>query len=522
MSSKRFKSRNVGIIDTDDVFVTAVANRELLFSNEVAQALCSKLNIETERVDVVSTEVGPLGPPCRTEKIVGDGNCFVRAISHAVSGTQKYHRKPRRAVVKHLRGNVSEYKNMLRTNFSSIEEYLSVSRMQYVGSLATELEIEAVANYLGVNVFTYHQGRWLEYGCNKQVFNQGVYLEHCNGNHYEIVVCVQKPQTQSCYGYCSVRQSCHSKYNTRQLKKVTSENGLERLNPATKEEVKQLHNTTFPGHVGDGIDNGNVRYSLSYYFKQKYNTKKKKKYQDDILFYVSFKESSRINYHSNELLREKKKIHSKTTYLLNKEKIKKRSKDRSKSEYLINVFDREQAKSKSIIKYKFNLLHRKRVQTLSIMKYRLDKLQRDNMQALSIEKYRLNKLHGEKVQALSIRKYKYNKLHREKLQASSITKYKLNTLHREKMRALSIQKYKLDKLHREKMRALSIKKYKLNKLHREKVQALSIRKYRLNQLHREKMRALSINKYHTDDEHKMFVKTSVSKKATVEREGKAV
>lgn len=50
----------------------------------------------------VFRRVGFLGVPCKNDSIVADGNCFFRAISQAVSGTQKYHRKIRLAVVQQL------------------------------------------------------------------------------------------------------------------------------------------------------------------------------------------------------------------------------------------------------------------------------------------------------------------------------------------------------------------------------------------------------------------------------------
>ena len=72
----------------------------------------------------------------------------------------------------------------------------------------TEIEIQAASNCLGVNIFTYYNDRWLEYSCkNRQLSNQGVYLENCSGNHYETVVCVKQPDTQTCYGFCEVETS---------------------------------------------------------------------------------------------------------------------------------------------------------------------------------------------------------------------------------------------------------------------------------------------------------------------------
>ncbi|XP_062414175.1 uncharacterized protein LOC119206796 [Pungitius pungitius] len=218
-------------VEPDIVFVSDVISKQLQFRplcNEVSQILCKQLDIVSEKDDSVSTNVGALGAPCLNDKIVGDGNCFFRAISQAVSGTQRYHRKVRLAVVKHIKSNAEAYTCHLRSEYNSITEYLILSRMSYVGSWATEIEIQATADFLGISIFTYHTNRWLEYSCtSKQLTTEGLYLENCNGNHYESVVCVQQPGMLSCYCYCKEDTPCSTDYSRRQSKRKM--NTLENL-----------------------------------------------------------------------------------------------------------------------------------------------------------------------------------------------------------------------------------------------------------------------------------------------------
>lgn len=88
--------------------------------------------------------------------------------------------------------------------------------MQYVGSWATELEIQAVADFIGVSIFTFYDGRWLEYSCRKdRVSNQAIYLESCNGSHYKSVQCVNLPYQNSCYGHCKQDRLSSVPYNLR-------------------------------------------------------------------------------------------------------------------------------------------------------------------------------------------------------------------------------------------------------------------------------------------------------------------
>ncbi|XP_075338771.1 uncharacterized protein LOC142398595 [Odontesthes bonariensis] len=221
-SCKKIQGTHEDLV-TSDVFVTNVRTRALKFnplSKVVSEAVCKHLNVECEKGESSSDLVGDLGIPCKVEPIVGDGNCFFRAVSQAVSGTQKWHRKIRLAVVKQLERNPQMYCNILRNENSSINEYIKRSRMQYVGSWATEVEIQAAADCLGVNIVTYYIDKWLEYKCNAgQISNQCVYLQNIHGNHYETVVCVK--QTQHCYGYCKERVSISQGYSVRN--KTTNE-----------------------------------------------------------------------------------------------------------------------------------------------------------------------------------------------------------------------------------------------------------------------------------------------------------
>ncbi|KAK0131485.1 hypothetical protein N1851_033809 [Merluccius polli] len=201
-SSKKLKNSDYAEVNSD-VFVADVS-KGLQFKplcGEVVETLCKQLNVDSEKVDLLCSEVGLLGAPCLKEKIIGDGNCFFRAVSQAVCGTHKHHRKIRLAIVKHLKANGG----IFGSEYSSMEEYLTMSKMAYVGSMATEVEIQAAADFFGVSIFTYCDGRWLECSCKDRPFScQGIYLENCNGNHYETVVCVQQPNMQCCYGYCKL------------------------------------------------------------------------------------------------------------------------------------------------------------------------------------------------------------------------------------------------------------------------------------------------------------------------------
>ncbi len=242
---KKLKRYDVIEVNSDVEFVHDVQNNNMMFSpicKHVCQTLCARLKVDFEKLNVpVVTHIGSLGVPCKNDSIMADGNCFFRAISQAVSGTQKYHRKIRRAVVQHLEENGEKYRNILRREYSSISEYINKSKMRYVNSWATEVEIQATAD-LGIDVFTFYDSHWLKYSCNGKLLSKhSIYLENCHENHYETVVCVNEPEQQSCYGYCKINTSFIEGYNIRA--NIEKEHNAQALENKKHCITKEMHHS---------------------------------------------------------------------------------------------------------------------------------------------------------------------------------------------------------------------------------------------------------------------------------------
>ncbi|XP_044191554.1 uncharacterized protein LOC122969696 [Thunnus albacares] len=478
--SKRF---DVSEINLDVEFISAVRNDELVFcplSVDVCQVLCTKLNVDYVKVTgPVSKEVGLTGVPCRNEKVVADGNCFFRAISQAVSGSQKYHRKIRLAVCKELERNAVQYQSILRSEYSSVLEYIKQSRMRTVNTWATEVEIQVTADWLGVSVCTFYGGRWLKYSSNNDLLSaECIYLENIMGKHFENVVCVCQPGLQTCYGYCKLNEVTGYSIRSRmkdivdcdkaavgcKLECVVSDKGIDSadvVNDAT--EVK----------------------SSSKSLRSKYMSQKKKT-QEKL----------------NMGIREKRQL-------------------RSRKMYHENVLFRERAKLWSVTKYHENIPHRESVKAKrklnSMVKYRDSLQHRENVKARSILKYRDNFQHKDSVKARSILKYRDNLQHKETVKARSILKYRDNFQHKDSVKARSILKYRDNFQHKDSVKAQSILKYRDNFQHRETVKAqskvYSMVNYRDNVKHREKVKVRSREvrrrKYHDSSEFKQQVIANV-------------
>ncbi|KAM7406643.1 hypothetical protein PAMP_001010 [Pampus punctatissimus] len=158
--------------------------------------------LEVQLVGMSDIDPLPLGPPCKTADKDDDGNCFFKAVSKVFCGNEEYHLTLRQAVVKQLESYTATYKSILRTEYESVPEYIRKSCMQCPGTWATEVEIQAAADVLGVSIYTYYLSR-IKYSCNTGVGRGDIYLENC-GYHYKTFLCMKDPYTQSCYKYCKL------------------------------------------------------------------------------------------------------------------------------------------------------------------------------------------------------------------------------------------------------------------------------------------------------------------------------
>ncbi|KAK0151702.1 hypothetical protein N1851_006987 [Merluccius polli] len=234
-SSKKLKSSDYAEVNSDVVFVADVVSKGFQF-----KPLCGKLR---KYIHVVQKLVW-LGAPCLKDKIIGDGTVSLEQLV------------------------------MLRDSSST--------------------------DFFGVSIFTYCDGRWLEYSCKDRPLSyQAIYLENCNGNHYETVVCVfSRPNMQCCYGYCKV-----DRYNFRKRSSI-ADNLTSVASPICEAEVDIIE----PNVIN--LRNKLHRDTVKVMSKTKYRTNKshrvrvkamsKTKYRNNMSHRVRVKEISKIKYCTNK------------------------------------------------------------------------------------------------------------------------------------------------------------------------------------------------------------------------------
>ncbi|XP_048256969.1 uncharacterized protein LOC125382713 [Haliotis rufescens] len=504
-------------------------------SSNVCEQLCKKLDIQHQCVAKSQDhEFGvEIDVPCRTVSIEGDGNCFFRSLSYAISGKENNHRKIRLAIVTHLKEHAQSFHHFLRPGYESVEQYISQSRMWYVGTWATELEILAAANLLGTDICTYSDNRWLRYSSrqlNSDTVNTGtgIYLNHVGGSHYEVVVCVNTVD--------ALRNSCTDKYCQRHMniKRNADQLSADLLNDRKSVLKKQKCSDSKekrPDHRPTKKPKGKYAQAkakreymrakrelekdnsetLNLNVKQRRLAKENEKYNTDLDFKNRKKLQSSNKYKDDEAHREFVKKYSTNKYATVSEH-KETVKAYSSQKYATDSKHREDVKTYSSQKYATDSKHREDVKTYSSQKYATDSKHKEDIKSYSSQQYRKDAKHKEALKNLSSEKYAKDEKHRENKKNNSIEKYANDEKHRESVKTNSTEKYANDEKHRENVKTNSTEKYANDEKHRESVKTNSTEKYANDEKHRESVKTNSTEKYAKDEKHRENVKTNSIKK----------
>ncbi|XP_078603694.1 uncharacterized protein LOC144877593 isoform X2 [Branchiostoma floridae x Branchiostoma japonicum] len=127
--------------------------------------LAGQLNLSVHRYLNMDQRNVPLEAPISPIRIIGDGNCFYRAISYLICGTQEYHDVLRQLTVEYM-STLSEdvYRPWLAFEHpeKTMDQYLSRDGRSIqnrhpadLEAWATQVEINAMSTLLGRRIFMY-------------------------------------------------------------------------------------------------------------------------------------------------------------------------------------------------------------------------------------------------------------------------------------------------------------------------------------------------------------------------------
>jgi len=196
---------------SDDVTLVEERSNVRIFSPLIQSAkakICKTLGLKSSEKSEEISSYAELTAPCKTVQITGDGNCFFRAISYVVSGSEEFFPSLRRTLISHMMRNQALFKPLVEFT-PTIAHHVREKKMDRNGSWATETEIFTMAHLLKTDIYTYTKPngsesyRWLKHSGqfvdrNLQVHTQtNIYLHHANNNHFEVVLDVTSPETKN-------------------------------------------------------------------------------------------------------------------------------------------------------------------------------------------------------------------------------------------------------------------------------------------------------------------------------------
>ena len=103
-----------------------------------------------------------LKPPDKVFVIRGDGNCYFRALSFILTGTEIYHVKIQQAICDFIEVHYDDL-NIFLDEFVDGEDYLLKKKMRKNGTWGTELEIITMATMAKRDVIVYNHTGYLRY-----------------------------------------------------------------------------------------------------------------------------------------------------------------------------------------------------------------------------------------------------------------------------------------------------------------------------------------------------------------------
>ena len=128
--------------------------------------------------------------------VLGDGNCFFRAISYLLLGQEVKHDVIRARIVDFIMdtNNFNKLRSYIPQHYPNGEVYIQGEAMVNLTTWATEVELFACAQLCGKDIVCYSHNRWLRYpacGNPRKPTRSAFFIVNINGNHFNPVTGMQ-------------------------------------------------------------------------------------------------------------------------------------------------------------------------------------------------------------------------------------------------------------------------------------------------------------------------------------------
>ena len=228
-----------------------------------------------------------IGNPLELKRTIPDGNCFFRAISYIISGCEEKHVAVREAIVHHMLTLGCKLKSVLPAN-EEVKSYIQSSKNMQPRTWATHVEIFTTAHLLKTDIYIYtkcgnsfkwlkHSGKFLD--TNLAVEKSAVYLQHTNGNHYDVVLSTSNNSREEATDKLDLQSNAINDQLLRELNRQIFLNSKTRNIPMS--DVKTSSQGGIPENLGSGDFsfkvNDNLGLDKKLIQKQRRNKEKEKK-----------------------------------------------------------------------------------------------------------------------------------------------------------------------------------------------------------------------------------------------------
>ena len=147
--------------------------------------------------------------PCKVVDVLGDSNCFYRAISYAITGSEDCHMKLRKKLAKHMSTDIAEK----LTHWTSNPKYVTEHRVGYSRVWATTTEILAMASLLQTDIVTYKQTTYPGEGASERPCFQWLPLKSCHlGEESHVEASIYLKNQDDC---CVINKCCQGDLSAR-------------------------------------------------------------------------------------------------------------------------------------------------------------------------------------------------------------------------------------------------------------------------------------------------------------------
>jgi hypothetical protein len=159
---------------------------------------CAEFKIKLRKVENEFSETNgerKLGAPSKVSKMIGDGNCWFRVVSYAITGSQSSHKYFRKLITEFMKS--TNMKNKVE-GYTKVKNYTSKSKMEVLGTWATDCEILVTSAFLGTDIYVYSRKRdnvftWQKFpvsafGNRSHASEKHIYACNMSGVHYDLVL----------------------------------------------------------------------------------------------------------------------------------------------------------------------------------------------------------------------------------------------------------------------------------------------------------------------------------------------